>query len=266
MYLGIDLGTTNSVAVLFDDKFDRLETVKIDGIDEILPSVVAFLEDETVIGSEAKNSAVIYAEETVLSIKRKMGDTEPILIRGKGYMPEEISALILKKLKHEAETQAGESFDEVVITHPAYFNDRQIFATKKAGQLAGFSKVHLLSEPLAAAIEYGYKQSYAQTLLVYDLGGGTFDACVLKVNKDVYGNETFLELSDVGDMFLGGDDFDNRLISYMKSQFELMNNMNLSMLSEKEVKRVEQKLKQEAEGLKIKLSSANKAAVKITPL
>jgi len=214
-YLGIDLGTTNSVAVIYDNLKDNLQIVKADGVDEVLPSCVCFHEDEIVVGSEAKNGAIIYPKETIMSVKRKMGDTEPIIIGDEKYLPEEISAILLKKLKEAAELQSGESFEEVVITHPAYFNDRQIFATKKAGEIAGFSKVHLLSEPLAAAIEYGYKQGYAQTLLVYDLGGGTFDACVLKVNKDVYGNESFQELSDVGDMFLGGDDFDSLLASYM---------------------------------------------------
>ncbi len=265
-YLGIDLGTTNSVAVIYDNLKDNLQIVKADGVDEVLPSCVCFHEDEIVVGSEAKNGAIIYPKETIMSVKRKMGDTEPIIIGDEKYLPEEISAILLKKLKEAAELQSGESFEEVVITHPAYFNDRQIFATKKAGEIAGFSKVHLLSEPLAAAIEYGYKQGYAQTLLVYDLGGGTFDACVLKVNKDVYGNESFQELSDVGDMFLGGDDFDSLLASYMAEKFELLNDISLEELEEREHSRVMQKLKQEAEILKKKLSATNSATVKITPL
>lgn len=265
-YLGIDLGTTNSVAVIFNDTLDELEIVKVDGLDEVLPSAVCFHDEETIVGSEAKNGAVIYPMETVLSIKRKMGEIEPLTIHDTTYLPEEISSFILKKMKIAAEEQAQEVFDEVVITHPAYFNDRQVFATKKAGELAGFKTVHLLSEPLSAAIEYGYKQGYAQTLLVYDLGGGTFDACVLKVNQDVYGIETFQELSDVGDMHLGGDDFDRALIDYMLQKFQMMTNIDLDDLSEYDMQRVEQKLKQEAEQLKKKLSVTNSATAKIAPL
>ena len=168
-YLGIDLGTTNSVATIYRDKDDSIEVVKIDGTDEVLPSVVNYptLEgEEIVVGEEAKLSSIIYPESTVISVKRKIGTDEKIVINEIEKTPEQVSAEILKKLKKSAEEQSGETFDEVVITHPAYFNDRQIFATKQAGILAGFKNVYLLSEPLAAAIEYGYKQGYAQTLLV----------------------------------------------------------------------------------------------------
>ncbi len=173
---------------------------------------------------------------------------------------------MLRKLKRAAEEQSGEAYDEVVITHPAYFNDRQIYATQQAGLLAGFRNVYLLSEPLAAAIEYGYRQSYAQTLLVYDLGGGTFDACVLQVSSDEHGQEIFQELSDVGDMNLGGDDFDSELIRWMKTQFNEANHIDLDTLENAERKRVMQKLKQEAEQTKKKLSGTNKVAVRINPL
>ncbi len=265
-FLGIDLGTTNSVAVVYDDRTDRLETVKIEGVEEVLPSAVTITEDEIIIGREAKESAVIYPEETILSIKRRMGEEATLDIHGKSLTPEDISAMLLRTLREEATNQTGEAFDEVVITHPAYFNDRQIYATKKAGEIAGFRRVHLLSEPLASAIEYGYRQSYAQTLLVYDLGGGTFDACVLKVTKDMKGHETFQELSDVGDMHLGGDDFDELLTDYMVEKFRLMNGVQLQDLPKAEGARVRHKLKQEAENLKKKLSSTNKATVKIHPL
>ncbi len=268
-YLGIDLGTTNSVATIYKDKDDTIEIVKIDGTDEVLPSVVNFPlseEEEIIVGSEAKEGAIIYPENTIISVKRIIGTDEKININGKDKTPEEISAEILKKLRISAESQAGETFEEVVITHPAYFNDRQIFATKQAGLLAGFKNVYLLSEPLAAAIEYGYKQGYAQTLLVYDFGGGTFDACVLKVSIDENGEEIFQELADVGDMNLGGDDFDAELIKYMKEQFKNQNNIDLDELEESEEKRVFQKLKQEAEQIKKKLSGTNKVSVKINPL
>ncbi|HOQ16837.1 MAG: Hsp70 family protein [Epulopiscium sp.] len=265
-YLGIDLGTTNSVAVIYKDKNDEMEVVKVDGVDEILPSVVYYGEEGVIVGSEAKAGAIIYPENTVISVKRFMGQTEAIKVGSTEKLPEEISAEILKKLKKAAEDQSGETFDEVVITHPAYFNDRQIFATKKAGELAGFKNVHLLSEPLAAAIEYGYRQGYAQTLLVYDLGGGTFDACVLKVSQDESGQEIFQELSDVGDMNLGGDDFDSELIRLMKERFTAESGIDIDKLETLERKRVLQKLKQEAEQAKKKLSGTNKVAIRINPL
>lgn len=268
-YLGIDLGTTNSVATIYKDKEDIVEIVKIDGTDEVLPSVVNFpLEEgeEIIVGSEAKSGAIIYPESTIISIKRIIGTDEKIDINGVLKTPEEVSSEILKKLKKYAEEQSGETFDEVVITHPAYFNDRQIFATKQAGILAGFKNVYLLSEPLAAAIEYGYKQGYAQTLLVYDFGGGTFDACVLKVSIDENGEETFQELADVGDMNLGGDDFDSELIKFMKDKFKEQIQIDLDNLEHTERKRVMQKLKQEAEQAKKKLSGTNKVSVKIQPL
>lgn len=265
-YLGIDLGTTNSVAIIYNDKTDNTEVVRVDGVDEILPSVVSYTDDGIIVGSEAKSGAIIYPEATVISVKRFMGNSEKIDVGSQQKLPEEISAEILKKLKLEAEAQSGEQFAEVVITHPAYFNDRQIYATKKAGELAGFKNVYLLSEPLAAAIEYGYRQGYAQTLLVYDLGGGTFDACVLKVSKDESGQEIFQELSDVGDMNLGGDDFDFELISYFRQQFQEQSGIDIETIEQSEQKRVLQKLKAEAEQTKKKLSGTNKAIVRIHPL
>ncbi|MDR2904314.1 MAG: Hsp70 family protein [Clostridiales bacterium] len=265
-YLGIDLGTTNSVAIIYNDIKDSLEVVKLDGTDEILPSVVSYTEDGVVVGGEAKSGAIIYPESTIISVKRSMGSSEKIMIGDIAKTPEDVSAEILKKLKLAAEEQSGEKFDEVVITHPAYFNDRQIFATQQAGILAGFKNVYLLSEPLSAAIEYGYRQSYAQTLMVYDLGGGTFDACVLQVSKDESGQETFQELSDVGDMSLGGDDFDHELIRWMKEKFMEQHGIDLDALENAERKRVLQKLKQEAEATKKKLSGTNKVAVRIHPL
>jgi len=267
-YLGIDLGTTNSVAIIYRDATDTTEVVRIDGTDEILPSVVSYLDDGIVVGSEAKSGAIIYPEATVISVKRLMGGDEKIIIgeHGEEKTPEQISGDILRTLKHAAEAQSGEVYDEVVITHPAYFNDRQIFATRQAGLMAGFKNVFLLSEPLAAAIEYGYRQGYAQTLLVYDLGGGTFDACVLEVGRDENGQEVFQELADVGDMSLGGDDFDSELIRWMKEKFKQQNGLDLDTLEHAERKRVLQKLKFEAESTKIKLSGTNKAQIRINPL
>ncbi len=265
-YLGIDLGTTNSVAVIYDDINDTIEAVKIDNFDEILPSVVNFLDDETIVGHEAKDSAIIYPETTISSVKKLMGQTKPIIIDNKEYLPEFVSSKILEKLKAEAEKSAGQTFDEVVITHPAYFNDAQIYATKKAGELAGFTKTTLLSEPVASAIEYGYREGSAQTILVYDLGGGTFDACVLKVSLDDNNVEQFRELSDVGDMNLGGDDFDYELVEYMKAKFKEDNGVDIDELEGVQRKSVIQRLKQEAEQVKKKLSVSNSVSVSLNPL
>ncbi len=268
-YLGIDLGTTNSVATIYKDKENEIEVVKIDGTEEVLPSVVNFPSEEggdIIVGFEAKEASIIYPETTVISVKRIIGTDEKIPINNSFKTPEEVSAEILKKLKKAAEEQSGEVFEEVVITHPAYFNDRQIYKTKEAGLLAGFKNVFLLSEPLAAAIEYGYKQGYAQTLLVYDFGGGTFDACVLKVSIDENGEEVFQELSDVGDMNLGGDDFDLELIKFMKEKFKEDTGHDIDLLEQAERKRILQKLKQEAEQAKKKLSNTNKTTIKIQPL
>lgn len=265
-YLGIDLGTTNSVGVIYDDINDELITVKIDNIDEILPSVVNFLEDETIIGQEAKDSAIIYPETTISSVKKLMGQSEPIIIDNKEYNPEFVSSKILEKIKNQAQDMTGEEYEEVVITHPAYFNDAQIFATKKAGELAGFKKTVLLSEPVASAIEYGYKEGHAQTILVYDLGGGTFDACVLKVSIDENNVEQFKELSDVGDMNLGGDDFDFEIVKYIKEKFKEEHGIDIDELEGIQRKSVIQRLKQESEQIKKKLSVATIATVSLNPL
>ncbi len=265
-YLGIDLGTTNTVGVIYNDKLDEMQVVKIDGIDEILPSVVNLLEDEVIVGREAKESTLIYPTSTILSIKKMMGVKEKIIIDKLQTTPEKISSYILKTIKKNAEEQSGEVFDEVVITHPAYFNDKQIFATKEAGLMAGFNNVYLLAEPLAAAIEYGYKEKYSQTLLVYDLGGGTFDASVLKVSKNDYNEEVYNELANVGDMNLGGDNFDNELVSYFKQKFEEQTSINVDELPEIEKAYCNQKLKQEAERAKKTLSNTNMVVVNISPL
>ncbi len=265
-FLGIDLGTTNSVGLLYDDRTNDLSIVKIDGMEDVLPSVVCYLDDEVIVGTEAKNSAIIYPEETIASVKRQMGSKDPIIIGDLELTPEDVSGQILKKIKLSAQAQSGEIYDEVVITHPAYFNDTQIYATKEAGLKAGFKTVHLLSEPLAAAIEYGYKQNYVQKVLIYDLGGGTFDACVLEVNQDMYGNNNFKELSDVGDMYLGGDDIDQVLMDHLISSFTKAHQLDMDDFDDVEQRRINQKIKQEAEKCKKALSDANKYSVNVSPL
>ncbi len=265
-FLGIDLGTTNSVGMIYNDKEDSFEVVVIDDTFEILPSVVNYLDDEVIIGQEAKAGAIIYNDTTVMSVKRLIGSDEKIAVGEKVVTPIEVSAEILKTIKVAGEEQTGEVFNEVVITHPAYFNDKQIFETKEAGLLAGFEKVVLLSEPLASAIEYGYKEKTSQTLLVYDLGGGTFDVCVLRVTVDENGEEIFEELSDVGDMALGGDDIDNELVNWLKDKVVENNGVDIETLDADLRKMTLQRLKQEAENVKKKLSATSKVNIVMSPL
>ncbi len=265
-FLGIDLGTTNSVGMIYNDKDDSFEVVMIDGAYEILPSAVNYLDDEIIIGQEAKAGAIIYSDTTVLSVKRLIGSDEKIAVGENAVTPVEVSSQILKTIKENAEEQAGEEFKEVVITHPAYFNDRQIYETKEAGLLAGFETVILLSEPLASAIEYGYKDKTSQTLLVYDLGGGTFDVCVLKVSIDENGEEIFEELSDVGDMSLGGDDIDNEIVNWLKNKVIENTGIDIDSLESDLRKMTVQRLRQEAENAKKKLSATTKANIVVSPL
>ncbi len=265
-FLGIDLGTTNSVGVIYNDKEDSFEVVMIEDTYEILPSAVNYLDDEIIIGQEAKAGAIIYNDTTVLSVKRLIGTDEKIPVGEKVVTPVEVSAQILKTIKEAAEEQSGEVFNEVVITHPAYFNDKQIFDTKEAGMLAGFETVFLLSEPLASAIEYGYKEKTSQTLLVYDLGGGTFDVCVLNVSVNENGEEVFEELSDVGDMSLGGDDIDNELVNWLKDKVLENTGIDITTLDTDLRKMTMQRLKHEAENAKKKLSTTSKANIVLSPL
>ncbi|MFV0520775.1 MAG: Hsp70 family protein, partial [Lachnospirales bacterium] len=265
-FLGIDLGTTNSVGVIYNENNKEFEVVIIDDEYEILPSAVNYLEDETIIGQEAKAGAIIYNDTTVLSVKRLIGTDEKIVVGDKIVTPVDVSAKILEVIKNAAEEQANMEFKEVVITHPAYFNDRQIYETKEAGLLAGFENVILLSEPLAAAIEYGYKDNENQNILVYDLGGGTFDVCVLKVSIGKDDEKIFEELSDVGDMLLGGDDIDNELVSWLKEKVYTLYNVDINTMENSLRKTTIQRLKYEAENLKKKLSNASKADIVISPL
>ena len=206
--IGIDLGTTNScVAVMEGGKPTVIANTE--GV-RTTPSIVAFTKTgERLVGDPAKRQAVTNAEKTISSIKRKMGKDEKVAIDDKKYSPQEISAMILQKLKADAESYLGEKVDSAVITVPAYFNDAQRQATKDAGKIAGLDVKRIINEPTAAALAYGLDNEKEQKILVYDLGGGTFDVSIIEI-----GDGVIEVLSTNGDTFLGGDDFDNSVADF----------------------------------------------------
>ncbi|MBQ4044884.1 MAG: molecular chaperone DnaK [Lachnospiraceae bacterium] len=243
--IGIDLGTTNScVAVMEGGK--PVVIANAEGV-RTTPSVVAFAKNgERLVGELAKRQAVTNAERTISSIKRRMGSDYRVDIEGKKYSPQEISAMILQKLKADAEAYLGEPVTEAVITVPAYFNDAQRQATKDAGKIAGLDVKRIINEPTAAALAYGLDNESEQKIMVYDLGGGTFDVSIIEI-----GDGVIEVLSTNGDTFLGGDDFDNKLTDYMLSEFKRMEGVDLST-----DKMAMQRLKEAAEKAKKELSSA----------
>jgi len=248
--IGIDLGTTYSaVAVVEAGKPDIL--INSEGA-RTTPSVVAFSNDSFIVGALAKRQAVANPN-TVYSIKRKMGTTQKVSLNGKEYTPEEISAMILQKLKTDAEAQLGEKIEKAVITVPAYFSDSQRKATKDAGKIAGLDVLRIINEPTAAALAYGLDKTHAHTVLVFDLGGGTFDVSILELDNGV-----FEVKSTAGDNFLGGDDFDSKIIDYLISEFQKIEGIDL-----RKDKMALQRLKDEAEKTKIQLSQTMKATVNI---
>ena len=201
--IGIDLGTTNSCVAVMEGGKPTVIT-NAEGM-RTTPSVVAFTKTgERVIGEPAKRQAVTNAEKTIASIKRHMGTDYKVQIDGKAYSPQEISAMILQKLKSDAENYLGEKVTEAVITVPAYFNDAQRQATKDAGKIAGLDVKRIINEPTAAALSYGLDNEEEQKIMVYDLGGGTFDVSIIEI-----GDGVIEVLSTAGDNKLGGDDFDN---------------------------------------------------------
>ena len=211
--IGIDLGTTNScVAVL-----EGGEPVVIPNAEgaRTTPSVVAFKGNERIVGSAAKRQAITNPDKTISSIKREMGTAYKKNIDGKDYTPQEISAMILQKLKQDAEAYLGEKVTQAVITVPAYFSDSQRQATKDAGRIAGLDVLRIINEPTAAALAYGMDKETNQKILVYDLGGGTFDVSILEI-----GDGVFEVLATHGNNRLGGDDFDQRLMDYIVRQFK----------------------------------------------
>ena len=243
--IGIDLGTTNSCVAVMEGGKPTVIT-NAEGM-RTTPSVVAFTKTgERVIGEPAKRQAVTNAEKTIASIKRHMGTDYKVQIDDKAYSPQEISAMILQKLKSDAENYLGEKVTEAVITVPAYFNDAQRQATKDAGKIAGLDVKRIINEPAAAALSYGLDNEEEQKIMVYDLGGGTFDVSIIEI-----GDGVIEVLSTAGDNRLGGDDFDNVITQYMLDDFKAKEGVDLST-----DKMAMQRFKEAAEKAKKELSSS----------
>ncbi len=253
--IGIDLGTTNScVAVMEGGKPTVIANAEGD---RTTPSVVAYTKDgERLVGKVAKRQAIVNHENTVISIKREMGTNYKAKLNGKEYSPQEISAMILSKLKEDAESYLGEKVTQAVITVPAYFNDSQRQATKDAGRIAGLDVLRIINEPTAAALAYGLDkgENKNQKILVYDLGGGTFDVSILEI-----GDNVFEVLSTNGNTRLGGDDFDNRIIDFLVEEFK-NNNGGMDLSKDKLAM---QRLKEAAEKAKIDLSATPKTTISL---
>lgn len=242
--IGIDLGTTNSVVAVLEG--GEPEVIANAEGDRITPSVVAFSKTgELLVGQVAKRQAITNPERTIASIKRYMGSNHKVNIDGKDYTPQEISAMVLAKLKKDAEAYLGQKVDRAVITVPAYFTDAQRQATKDAGKIAGLEVLRIINEPTAAALAYGMDKGEDQTILVFDLGGGTFDVSVLELS------EGLVEVKATsGNNRLGGDDFDQRIIDYLADQFKKEQGIDL-----RADRMALQRLKEAAEKAKIELSN-----------
>ena len=250
--IGIDLGTTNSCVAVMEGG----EAVVIPNAEggRTTPSVVGFSKNgERLVGQVAKRQAVTNPENTIISIKREMGNSTKVDIEGKSYSPQEISAMILQKLKADAESYLGEPVTHAVITVPAYFNDAQRQATKDAGKIAGLEVQRIINEPTAAALAYGLDKDNDQKIMVYDLGGGTFDVSILEL-----GDGIFEVLATAGNNRLGGDDFDQRIIDYLAAEFQKENGIDL-----KADKMALQRLKEAAEKAKIELSGVTSTNINL---
>ncbi len=251
--IGIDLGTTNSCVAVMEGG----EPVVIPNAEgnRTTPSVVAFSKNgERLVGQIAKRQAVTNPDNTVISIKRKMGTAEKVKIEGEEFSPQEISAMILQKLKTDAENYLGQKVTQAVITVPAYFSDSQRQATKDAGKIAGLEVLRIINEPTAAALAFGMdKEDQDQKIMVYDLGGGTFDVSILDI-----GDGVFEVLATNGNTHLGGDDFDQRIIDYLVSEFKKSNGIDLST-----DKMAMQRLKEAAEKAKIELSGMQQTQINL---
>lgn len=248
--IGIDLGTTNSCVAVMEGG----EAVVIPNSEgaRTTPSVVAFnKQGERIVGQTAKNQAVTNAERTIISIKRHMGSDYRVNIEGKRFSPQEVSAMILQKLKTDAEAYIGSPVTDAVITVPAYFTDSQRQATKDAGKIAGLNVQRIINEPTAAALAYGIDKESEQKIMVYDLGGGTFDVSILEI-----GDGVVEVLATAGNNRLGGDDFDQRIIDWMASEFLKSNGIDL-----RNDKMAMQRLKEAAEKAKIELSGVTTATI-----
>ena len=251
--IGIDLGTTNSVVSVMEGGEPTVIT-NPEG-SRITPSVVGFTKDgQRLVGQLAKRQAVSNPDRTISSIKRHMGDSNyKVTIDDKSYTPQEISAMILQKLKSDAEAYLGETVTQAVITVPAYFNDSQRQATKDAGKIAGLDVMRIINEPTAAALAYGLDKDEDETVLVFDLGGGTFDVSILDLSDG-----TFEVLATNGDTHLGGDDFDKKIMDWMVESFKKENGIDLS-----QDKMAAQRLKEAAEKAKIELSSMTQTNINL---
>jgi molecular chaperone DnaK len=249
--LGIDLGTTNSAFAVMEGSDPEI-IVNGEG-DRTTPSVVAFTDDERLVGKPAKNQAIQNPDRTVESIKRFIGEDHTVEIDGEDYTPEEISALILGKIKRDAEEYLGDEIEKAVITVPAYFSDSQRQATKDAGEIAGFDVERIINEPTAASMAYGLDDDSDQTVMVYDLGGGTFDVSVLDLGGGVYE-----VVATNGDNDLGGDDWDEAIIDHLAEEFESEHGFDL-----REDRQALQRLKDAAEEAKIELSNRKETTINL---
>ena len=250
--IGIDLGTTNSCVAVIEGGQPTI-IPNSEGL-RTTPSIVAFTKKgERLVGEPAKRQAITNAEHTVSSIKRQMGDSCRIIIDKKKYSPQEISAFILMKLKKDAENYLGECVKDAVITVPAYFNDAQRQATKDAGRIAGLNVMRIINEPTAAALAYGLDNGQPQKILVYDLGGGTFDVSVIEI-----GDKVIEVLATSGDNKLGGDDFDERVVKHIVKEFAKTSGVDIS-----KDKMAMQRVREEAEKAKKELSSSTVANINL---
>ncbi len=249
--IGIDLGTTNSCVAVYEGS-EPIVIPNPEGA-RTTPSVVAFSKTgERLVGQVAKRQAITNPDKTVISIKRDMGSNKKVNIDGKTYTPQEISAMILQKLKADAEAYLGSTVTDAVITVPAYFTDAQRQATKDAGKIAGLNVQRIINEPTAAALAYGVDKE-DQKIMVFDLGGGTFDVSLLEISDGV-----FEVLATAGNNKLGGDDFDQRIIDWMAEQFKKENGIDL-----RNDKMVMQRLKDAAEKAKIELSGVTTSNISL---
>ncbi len=250
--IGIDLGTTNSCVAVFEGG-EPIVIPNPEGA-RTTPSVVAFSKTgERMVGQVAKRQAITNPDRTVISIKREMGTAYKTVIDGKNYAPQEISAMILQKLKADAEAYLGTTVSQAVITVPAYFSDAQRQATKDAGKIAGLEVLRIINEPTAAALAYGMDKENDQKIMVFDLGGGTFDVSLLEISDGV-----FEVLATAGNNRLGGDDFDDRIINWMADKFKAENGVDL-----RNDKMVMQRLKEAAEKAKIELSGMSSTNINL---
>ena len=250
--IGIDLGTTNSCVSVMEGG-EAVVIPNSEG-DRTTPSVVAFSKDgERLVGKIAKNQAVTNPENTVISIKRDMGTNKKVKIGAEEFSPQEISAMILQKLKADAESYLGQKVTEAVITVPAYFSDSQRQATKDAGKIAGLNVLRIINEPTAAALAYGVEKENEQKVLIYDLGGGTFDVSILEI-----GDGVFEVLATSGNNRLGGDDFDNKIMDFLVEEFKKETGIDLGQDTV-----AKQRLKEAAENAKKELSQAGQTTINL---